>query len=119
MVSARPFSDLRSFLDLLEIAGNLVHFGEELSRRYEIPAAMDYIARHIGKTVVFDKVKGYDIPVAGNLYVSRKHLAIAFGVEEEQLEQTYLTRAENLLKPKMVTTGPVQDVVIKDDVNIQ
>jgi len=41
MVSTRPLSDLRSFLNLLKITGNLVHFGEELSTRYEIPAAMD------------------------------------------------------------------------------
>lgn len=119
MVPTGQFSDLRDFLNVLEATANLVHFGEELSTWCEIPAAIEYIARHIGKTVVFNKVKGYGIPVVGNLFATRKHLAIAFRVREEELEQTYLTRAENPIKPKMVDTGPVQEMVTKDDVDIQ
>ena len=119
MASTRQFSDLRNFLSVLEATGNLVHFREELSTQYEIAAAIKYIARHIGKTVVFDKVKGYDIPVVGNLFASRKHLAIAFRVREEELDQTYLTRAENPIRPTMLDTGLVQEVIIKDDINIQ
>lgn len=119
MVSTRQFSDLRIFLNVLEATGNLVHFREELSTWCEIPAAMGYIARSMGKTVIFDRVKGYGIPVVGNLFVSQKNLAIAFGVREEELEETYLARAENPIKPMVVGSGSVQEVIIKDDIDIQ
>ncbi|MFC2002834.1 UbiD family decarboxylase [Chloroflexota bacterium] len=119
MIPTRQFSDLRTFLNILEATGNLVHFREELSTWCEIPAAMEYIARHMEKTVIFDRVKGYGIPVVGNLFVSRKNLAIAFGVREDELEEIYLARAENPIKPEAVGSGSVQEVIIKDDIDIQ
>ncbi len=119
MISMNQPWNLRTYLALLESTGNLVHFQEELSTRYEIPAAIKYIAQHCAKTVLFDRVQNYDIPVVGNLFASRKHLAIAFGVREDQLEQTCLSRAGNPIKPRMVDSGPVQEVIIRDNIDIQ
>jgi 2,5-furandicarboxylate decarboxylase 1 len=119
MASTRQYSDFRDFLKLLENGGNLVHVREELSTRWEIAAAMEYIARHAGKAVIFDRVKGYDVPVAGNLFVSRKNLAIAFGVGEAEVEEAYLRRAEKRVKPVVAGSGPVQEVIINHDIDIQ
>lgn len=118
MASTRRYSDFRGFLQVLEDAGNMVHVREELSPRWEIAAAMDHLARQKGAAVIFDRVKGYDIPVAGNLFVSGKNLAIAFGVGEEEVEEAYLKRAEDRLKPMLVEKGAVQDVIIDRDIDI-
>ena len=102
-----PFADLRGFLNVLETTANLLHFQVELSPEYEISAA----SQRIGKAVVFDKVKGYNIPVVGNLLVSRRLMAIAFGVKEDELEECYLERARKLIKPRLVDSAPVQEVI--------
>jgi len=111
-------TDLRGFLKVLETAGNLIHFKEELSTEYEISAAIKYIARNLGKAVLFDRVKGYDVSVVGNLLGSRQNMAIAFRVGKEELVQTYLKRAGNLIKPRLLNSAPVQGVVIEADVDI-
>ena len=65
MADTNKSGSLRDYLTLLESTGNLVHFQEELSTRFEIPAATKYIARQSRKTVIFDHVQHYDIPVVG------------------------------------------------------
>jgi len=119
MVDTNNSSSLRDYLNLLESTGNLVHFNEELSTRFEIPAAIKYIARHKRKTVVFEHVQDYDIPVVGNLFASRQHLAVALGVREEQLEQEIISRVEKPVQPKIVDSAPVQEVVIRENIDIQ
>lgn len=118
MASTQQYADFRGFLKALEKAGNVIHVKEELSTRWEIGAAMDYIARRMGKAVIFDRVKGYDIPVAGNIYVSQKNLAIAFGVGEKEVEEVYLKRADERIKPVVVSSGSCQEVVIERDIDI-
>jgi 2,5-furandicarboxylate decarboxylase 1 len=109
---------MRNYIKKLGKAKNLIHITEELSTRFEIAAAMRHIAEPISKAVIFDEVKGYDIPVVGNLYGSRKHLSIALGVAEDRLEEAYVSRAKNPIKPKMVTDSPAQEVVINKDIDI-
>ena len=110
--------DLREFIQRLEAADELVRIDEPLSTQYEIAAAIRYIALHNNKAAYFEKVKGHDIPIVANLLGSRKRLAMAFDVEEDGLEEAYRTRKQNLLRPKIVTTAPVQEVVIDRDIDI-
>ena len=110
--------ELRDYIKKLEKSGKLIHVTEELETRFEISAAMRYIAEPMDKVVIFDKVKGYDIPVVGNLFGSREQLAIAFGVSKDKLEEAYVNRANNPVKPKIVKDSPAQEVVIDKDVDI-
>ena len=110
---------LRYFLGQLEASGSLVHFRKEVGVEYEIPAVIKYIAKNVEKAVVFDKVKGYESLVVGNLFGSRKHLAIAFGIREEELEKSYVARAQNPIKPTVVGSGPVQEVVVEGGIDLQ
>ncbi len=110
--------DLRGFLGQLEEAGELIRIGEELSPKYEIAAAIKYIAEKKGTAVLFENVRGYNIPVVGNLFARRKHLAMVFEAEEDELIEAYLSRREKLIPPKAVSEAPVQEVVIDHDVDI-
>lgn len=71
-----------------------------------------------GPAVIFEKPKGYTIPVVGNLMSTRKRLAMALGVDEKDLIEEYLRRKENLIPPKVVLEGPVKEVVIKEKIDI-
>lgn len=61
------FKDLRSFLAGLEAAGELTRINEELSPQHELAAAIKMISRKEGKAVLLGNIRGYDIPVVGNL----------------------------------------------------
>lgn len=112
------FHDLRSFLTELETSGELVRINAELSPRYEAASAIKAIAGKQGKAVLLDKVKGYDVPVVGNLLGSYRRLAIAFDVNEEDLPAAYLESRNRPIKPKLIASGPVQDVVVNSGIDI-
>jgi 2,5-furandicarboxylate decarboxylase 1 len=112
------FADLRSFLDYLEAEGELVRIRDELSPQYEIPAAISYISRYKGAAVFCEKVKGYQCTVVGNLLGSQKRLAMAFGVREEELLATYRQTRTSLIKPQIVSQGPVKEIVMEKDIDL-
>lgn len=112
-------SGLRGFINQLEASGHLLHFQKELLTKHEIPAAIRYIAKREKKALFFDKVKGYDIPVVGNLFGSKELLSIAFQVRPEELENTYIERAQKPIKPILVTSdAPVHEVEIRGELDL-
>lgn len=113
------FKDLREFIDYLEKSKELVRIDEEMSPEFEIPGVMKYLDKSLEKPAVFfKKVKGYDVSIVGNLLGSRKRLAMAMGTEEESISEEYGKRRKNPIKPKVLDTGPIKDVVLRDDVDI-
>jgi len=110
--------DLRTFVQRLEESGELVRVSDELSTQHEIAAATKYVAQHEGKAVLFERAKDYDVPIVANLLGSRERVAMAFDVKEHDLDETYLARAQNRIKPVVVTSAPVQEVVIESEIDI-
>src|SRR3989304_3189759 len=100
------FKDLRSFVEYLKTAQDLVSVDEPLSPRHEIPAVLKQMDRASGAAVLFSKAKGYDIPVVGNLLGRRRRLAAALGVKEDRLAETYRLRRANPIKPIMRKRAP-------------
>ena len=89
------FKDLREFIDHLEKSKELVRIDEEMSPEFEIPGVMKYLDKTLEKPAVFfKKVKGYDVPIVGNLLGSRKRLAMAMGTEEESISEEYRKRRD-------------------------
>lgn len=112
------FRDLRGFIEHLESSNELIHIREELSTEYEIAAAMRYVLEKKGTAVLFGKVKGYEISIVGNLLGTRKRLATALGVGEQEVEKAFRDRSRSPIKPKTVTEAPAQEVIMDGEVNI-
>lgn len=110
--------DLRTFVKRLEESGELVRVSDELSTQHEIAAAIKYVAQYGEKAVLFERAKDYDVPIVANLLGSRERVAMAFDVKERALDETYLARAQNRIKPNVVTSAPVQEVVIDSEIDI-
>ncbi len=109
------YQDLREFVRVLRENGELVEIGESLSPCYEIGAALRYLDRRSGKAVLFTNVAGYNCPVVGNLLGNSKRLALALEVEPEHVLEEFKTRTQQLIKPVVVSKGPVQEVVYSAD----
>lgn len=88
----------------------------EVDAAYEscsLLAALEKRGRY--PAVLFERVRGHDMPVISNLFAKRTRMALALGVEEEYLNATLRTREEARLEPEMVVTGPVKEVRLLND----
>jgi 2,5-furandicarboxylate decarboxylase 1 len=65
--------------------------------------------------VLFENVRGVEVPVLGNALGSRDRLALLFDTDSDGLARAYERRQGNLVPPEVVATGPVKEVVQKDD----
>jgi len=110
-----PTKDLRHFLELLKKNGDLLSIDTEVDPRFEISEFLRQFDKERGPALLFEKVKGHSIRIAGNLIGTRKRLALAFGLpDEEKLLETYQRRRARKIEPRRVRTGPVKQVVIKE-----
>jgi UbiD family decarboxylase len=61
--------------------------------------------------LLFENVNGTKLPVVTNVHASRSRLAQAINCAPEAMLQTYLRAMERPIAPRIVTTGPVKEVV--------
>ena len=134
------FYDLREFINALESRGMLKRIKTPVDCNLEITEITDRVSKMEGKknvALLFENVKGYDMPVLMNAFGSMERLALAFGVNDieeipnelrEILKLPYISlqnkmdlihiiptakRAINF--PKYVKKAPCQEVVITDN----
>lgn len=109
--------DLRSFIEFLKDKhpGEVVTIEGSVDADYEITAITKELEKRTNPVVIFPEVKGYPFPVVANVLGSRKRIALAIGSTLEDFYETWNRKIENLLKPKLVQSGPVKDVVYTKD----
>jgi 2,5-furandicarboxylate decarboxylase 1 len=113
------YDDLRSFISGLDEAGEIIKIEEELSPTFEIAAAMRYIDRRNDKAILFNRVKGYPIPIVGNLFQSYRSIATAFSIEDSQkVTDEYCKRSSARIKAEIERSGPVKEIILKGDIDI-
>ncbi len=130
------YSDMREFLELLEKKGLLKRVGLEVDPELEVAEIMERLVQKGGPAVIFEKVKGSEMPIVANLYGTRERVALGLGVGEDEFikigEFIALlqkpTPPDGLwdavkkipffgkaltLGPKTVSKAPCQEVVLK------
>ena len=109
-----PYDDLRSFISDLDEAGEVIKIDAELSPSFEIAAALRYLDRRKDKAILFNRVKGYTIPLIGNLFQNYRSIAIALGIKDSQkVMDEYWKRSSTRIKPEIEKSGPVKEVILK------
>ena len=103
--------NLRNFLAKLEKEGKLVRIKKEVSTKYEI-ANIIYTLNE--KPVIFDNVKGCDMPIFAGITSDRDIIAEGLGTTKEKLLLKLVEALRNPKKPNIVDKAPCQEVVIKD-----
>ena len=79
------YKDLREFIDVLESRGMLKRIKTEVDCNLEITEITDRVSKMEGsrnKALLFENVKGYDMPVLMNAFGSYERMALALGVEK-------------------------------------
>ncbi len=76
------FDDLTEFIDFLEDKKELIRIKTEVDPVLEITEITDRISKKGGPALVFEKVKGSNIPLVINLFGSYKRMSWALGVDD-------------------------------------
>jgi 4-hydroxy-3-polyprenylbenzoate decarboxylase len=133
------YNDLREFIAALESRGWLKRISQPVDCELEITEITDRVSKmHGDKNValLFENVKGYDMPVLMNAFGSMERMALALGVDKiddiaqeirQILKLPYISlqnkldlvkliptakRAINF--PKYVKSAPCKEIIIKD-----
>ncbi|RCV89192.1 4-hydroxy-3-polyprenylbenzoate decarboxylase [Billgrantia montanilacus] len=73
------YKDLRDFIAALEAQGELVRVSAEVDPYLEITEICDRTLRAGGPALLFENVKGHDMPLLGNLFGTPKRVALGMG----------------------------------------
>ncbi len=76
------YDDLRDFLAQLEAAGELRRVTAEISPRLEMTEICDRTLKRGGPAILFERPKGYSIPVLGNLFGTVRRIALGMGTDD-------------------------------------
>ncbi len=137
---ASPPSDLRAWIALLEREGELRRVSAEVDADLEITEIVDRTVKAGGPALLFENVKGSQLPLLINQFGTERRMCLAFGVEalddvaaklgdvlDMQPPKGVVDKVKGLLKlksvadsmPKTVSKGACQEVVLTgDDVDL-
>lgn len=95
-----PFHDLHDYLQALERRGELSRISLEVDWNLEMTEIIDRTVKRGGHALLFERVKGYDIPVAANLFGTWERMKLVLGGEPDEIAK----EIEFLLKPEIPET---------------
>ena len=131
------YKDLHEFISLLENRGELVRIKTPVDPELEITEITDRVSKAFGPALLFENVKGSDLPVLINAYGTTRRMAMSLQVEgldvigeeitqllqiAENVPTTMLGKVKLLPRlaelssffPRMVKSGICQEVVSMD-----
>src|SRR5437764_250152 len=133
------YQDLREFIRALEKNNELKRIPFEVDPRLEITEFADRAVKQGGPALLFERPKGYAVPVLINAFASTRKMELALEVEsveevarriveflEMRMPEGLMGKLKMLPKlaemgaffPKVVSKGPCQEVVKRDDFSL-
>jgi 2,5-furandicarboxylate decarboxylase 1 len=101
---------LRDFIKVLRKEGDLLSLSKPFDPKYEISAIISELGKRKAPAVLFQKAKGFEISVIGNLFGTVRRLALALGIEEDRLIEDVIPRLENRITPVLISENPAEQV---------
>lgn len=125
--SNSPYApDLHGFIDFLEAEHpeHIVRITKEVDPKFGVAGILERLEKD-GRDplVIFENVKGSDIPLVANMHASFERLRLALGMEHGGIREFLAecsAREANPIAPEIVETGPVHEVVqLGDDIDVE
>src|SRR5215475_1603841 len=110
--------DLRGFVTQYQRAhpDEVVRIAEPVGLEHDVMAVvLEYERRRRWPILMFEQVRGHDIPIVANVVASRRALAFALGVPEGQLATEYARRIKERVKPVTVPDPPFRHHLVRGD----
>jgi len=116
---ASRISDLQSYIEALEEAGELARISAPVSLNQEIGAICRRNLDNHGPGLLFERPGGSDIPLAVDLLASRRRYALALGLRPDQLADEWNRRVGSPRPPVIVARGACQEnILLGNDVDL-
>jgi 2,5-furandicarboxylate decarboxylase 1 len=115
-------TDLRSFMEALAAAGQLVRVVKPVSLTHELADVAATLARTGGGAPLFENVTGSEWPIFTNAVSNQKQAALALGCTEAEVTGVMgrVLEPENGIAPVVVDTAPWQtNITTGDDIDIR
>lgn len=133
------YTDLRDFIQQLEQRGELKRVTFPVDPNLEMTEISDRTLRAGGPALLFENVKGFDIPVLANLFGTEKRVALGMGRESldelrelgellaflkepeppesfrDALSKAPIFKKVLSMNPKVLNQAPCQEVVVEGD----
>lgn len=133
------YNDLRDFIEQLEEQGELVRIKQEVDSVLEMTEICDRTLRAQGPALLFERPKGFDMPVLGNLFGTPKRVAMGMGKDDvaalrdigellaflkepdppkglkDAWQKLPIFKQVMNMGPKEVRSAPCQDVVLQGE----
>ena len=118
--------DLHGFIEFLdaEHPDQIIRISKEVNPKFEISGIIERLEKDDRfPLIIFENVKGSNVPLVANMHASFDRLRLALGMTEGDVK-AFVTecaaRQENPVKPKIVASGPVQEIVtFGDDIDVE
>ncbi|TDL75428.1 UbiD family decarboxylase [Rhodococcus qingshengii] len=109
--------DMRSALYILEREARITRVQGEVDPKFELPAVLAQSPNR--SAVIFEKVKGYSVPVVGNL-VDRENFALTCGIESTiEASLKYIDHGiTNPIKPELIKNAACREIVITENIDV-
>lgn len=125
--SNSPYApDLHGFIEYLEKEHpeQIVRIKKEVDPKFGVSGILERLERdNRFPLVIFEKVKGSDIPLVANMHASFERLRLALGMERggvKEFVRECAARQAHPIDPVMVETGPAQEIVCAGaEVNVE
>lgn len=104
------YCTLRDFIEVLRDQGELLSLSKPFDPKYEISAVISELGKRKAPAILFQKAKGFQISVIGNLFGTIRRLSLALGIEEGRLIEDVIPRLEKRVSPILVSEDRTQEV---------
>lgn len=99
--------NFRDFVDNLDKTGKLVKIKKPVDVKYEIATLMKLMD---GKPLLFENVKGFDMPVIANICSTRELVAMGMGIEKDKIISKLSHAIENPKEPEVIQTDQYDEI---------
>ena len=103
---------LRDFVQVLKDQGELLALSKPVDPKFEISTILSELGKREAPAILFQKPKGYQFPVIGNLFGTVRRLALGLGIDQDRLLDDVIPRFEKKLPPKPVSEESSAYVVV-------
>ncbi len=107
--------DLRAFIKEFEAEypEDVVRVSAPVDLKYDVMALiMEYERRQRFPILIFESIRGHEMPMICNVMASRRLLATALKVDESDLPEAYAGRLKSYIDPDVVEDPPFRHVVM-------
>jgi len=110
--------DLRRCLQELEQTDRLIRVKKKVEPKYELSAVAKVLHSKFKKAVLFENVKGSEIPLITYFFPDRRSVADSLNINSQNTFKEWNKRENQYIPPIRVDYAPIKEVITNKDIDL-